>query len=83
MCAMLITQTEMEDVLHVYIILIKTGMPRYATYFYTFLCILANVSLLQGFVHVLPSVFAWMYSYIRLTWTSLSSDSAVREMFCR
>lgn len=58
MCAMLITQTEMEDVLHVYIILIKTGMPRYATYFYTFLRILANVSLLQGFVHILPSVFA-------------------------
>lgn len=53
---MLITQMEMEDVLRVYIILIKTGMPRYATSFYTFLCILANVSLLQGFVHILSSV---------------------------
>lgn len=46
MCAMLITQTEMEDVLHVYIILIKTGMPRYATSFCTFLHLLANASLL-------------------------------------
>lgn len=36
MFAMLITQMEMEDVLHVYIILIKTGMPRYATSFYTY-----------------------------------------------
>lgn len=56
MFAMLITQMEMEDVLRVYIILIKTGMPRYATSFYTFLHILANVSLLQGFVHILSSV---------------------------
>lgn len=56
---MLIIQMEMEDVLHVYIILIKTGMPRYVIisfYNFFFFNMLANAPLPQVFVHVLISV---------------------------
>lgn len=84
MCAMLITQTEMEDVLHVYIILIKTGMPRYATSFYNFLHVLANASLLQVFVRVLPNVCAQYCSYILLFVDVLCLvDRAVSEVLYR
>jgi len=76
---MLIIQMETEDVLRVYIILIKTGMPRYVRISVTFLRTLANAPLLQAFGHILISV-PWLCSYIVLSAGTLCPpDSAVSE----